>query len=67
MPKGVFKVVFEAVAVFEDALAEVAVVLVVGCLLDVVEERRLAAKLLRTNTAPVLVLIIVFIAAIYLS
>jgi hypothetical protein len=67
VPKGVFEVILESVAVLEDALAEVAIVLVIGRLLDMIEESRLCAELLRTNTAPVLVLVIVFVATIYPS
>lgn len=37
MPDGVVQVVFEPVSILEDTFAEVAVVLVIGRLLDVVQ------------------------------
>jgi hypothetical protein len=59
-------VVLQAVTVFEDAFAKVAVVLVINCsLFDMCQESRLAGELLGANSAPVLVRIVCRLAVLH--
>jgi hypothetical protein len=64
MAQGVVHVIFEAIAVFENALAQITVVLVVWHLLDVAEKSRLAMQLERADTAPVLVRVIDLVCSV---
>ena len=59
----VVDMVLQAISIFEDSLAEVAVVFVVRRLLDVCEERRLGGQLFRADPTPVLVRIGCLVAA----
>lgn len=64
MVRCIVDVVFETIAVHEDALAEVAIVFVSDALLNVTEQCSFVGELVRADATPVLVWIVCFFGCV---